>query len=102
MPDVVPLFDPQAERYTDQQLRDIERETDALGRGRGRAGGPGRIGGPGGGRGQAQTFTQARAQFLLDEGVLAVITPGRGTGGTGFVGGGRSRAAGAPPATPPL
>jgi carboxypeptidase Q len=80
MPDVQASFDPLARRYTDDQLRDLERETDAAGRG-----GRGRFGGPGGGRGAAQSFAQQRAQFLKDEGVLATITPGRGTDGTVFV-----------------
>jgi hypothetical protein len=95
MRDVPPLFDPQAVRYSDQQLHDLERETDAAGRG-----GRGRFGGPGGGRGQAQAFAQTRTQFLVDEGVLAVITPGNGSGGTVFVGGGGSREANAPPSAP--
>jgi carboxypeptidase Q len=93
MPDVPASFEPLARRYTDDQLLDLERETDAAGRGgRGRAAGPGRAGGPGGGRGAGQNFAQTRTQFLKDEGVLAVITPGRGTGGTVFVGGSAANA----------
>ena len=92
MRDVPASFDPLARRYTDDQLRDLERETDAAGRGRGRAAGPGRAGGPGGGRGAAQSFAQTRTQFLKDEGVLAVITPGQGTAGTVFVGGATANA----------
>jgi len=98
MPDVPALFEAQAQRYTQEQLTALEAETDALGRGGrggGRAGGPGR-----GGAGQAASFTQARAQFLKDEGVLAVISPGRGSGGTVFVGGGGSREANAPATVP--
>jgi carboxypeptidase Q len=102
MPDVPALFEPQALRYTQDQLRDLERETDSVGRGGrgGRAGGPGRGGVLAGGRGQAQAFAQTRTQFLLDEGVLAILTPGRGTGGTVFVGGGGSREANAPATVP--
>jgi carboxypeptidase Q len=92
MPEVPASFEPLARRYTADQLRDLERETDAAGRGRGRAAGPGRAGGPGGGRGAAQSLAQSRTQFLKDEGVLAVITPGRGTGGTVFVGGSAANA----------
>jgi hypothetical protein len=96
MPEVPPLFEAQAQRYTQEQLTALEAESDALGRGGrgGRAGGPGRGGfGPPG-------FTQTRAQFLKDEGVLALIAPGRGSGGTVFVGGGGSREANAPATVP--
>ena len=71
MPDVPAIFDPLAQRYTADQLRDLESDADA--RGRGRLGGPGRGGFPGG-RGAAG-FTQTRAQFLKDEGVLAIVSP---------------------------
>jgi hypothetical protein len=97
MPDVPALFDPLAQRYTGDQLRELESDTDA--RGRGRFGGPGRGGFPGG-RGAAG-FAQTRAQFLKDEGVLAIISPSpRGSGGTVFVQGGGSREAGAPDSVP--
>ena len=100
VPQVPALWTPPATRYTDQQLRDIQAETDATPRGGGgRAGGPGRQGGPGGGRGAAgggQSFAQQRTQFYKDEGILGIITPGRGDGGNVFVGGGGSRAADAP------
>jgi carboxypeptidase Q len=96
MPEVPALFEPQAQRYTQDQLRDLERETDSIGRGgrggRGGAFGAGRGGGPG--------FAQTRAKFLIDEGVLAIVTPGRGTGGTVFTGGGGSREANAPATVP--
>jgi carboxypeptidase Q len=94
MPEVAPLFEPQAQRYSDDQLHELTRETDA---GRG---GRGRFGGPGGGRGAALQFAQTRAQFFKDEGVLAVVSTGRGTGGTVFVQGGGSREPNAPAATP--
>jgi carboxypeptidase Q len=96
MPDVPASFDPLAQRYTDEQLRDLERETDAGARG----GRFGRGGLPGGGRGQALAFAQTRTQFFKDEGVLAVVTPGRGTGGTVFVQSGGSREANAPDTVP--
>jgi len=95
MPVVPALFEPQAQRYTQDQLRDLERETDAVGRG-----GRGGRGVFPGGRGGGQSFAQTRTQFLKDEGVLAIITPGRGTGGTVFVGGGGSREANAPATVP--
>jgi carboxypeptidase Q len=104
MREVPALFTPPAERYTEEQLKALERETDATprgGRGGGRAGTPGRQGGPGGGRG-AQGFTQRRTQFFKDEGVIAVISPGRGDGGTVFFGGGGSREPDAPAGIPTL
>ena len=52
------------------------------------------------GRGGALAFAQTRSQFLKDEGVLAILTPGRGTGGTVFVGGGGSRELNAPETVP--
>jgi Zn-dependent M28 family amino/carboxypeptidase len=49
--------------------------------------GPGRAGGPGGGRGGAPSFAQQRNAFYKDEGVLGLISAGRGDGGTIFLGG---------------
>ncbi len=71
MPDVPALFEAQAQRYTREQLEALESETDAAGRG----GRGGRAGGPFGGRGGAANFADTRRQFLVDEGVLAVIAP---------------------------
>ena len=95
MREVPALFEPQAQRYTSDQLRDLERETDAVGRG-----GRGGRGGFPVGRGGAAGFTQTRTQFLKDEGVLAILTPGQGSGGTVFVGGGGSREPNAPETIP--
>jgi carboxypeptidase Q len=75
--DAQPMWQPIAKRYTEQELKDMESETDAVGRGgRGgqRAGGPGRQGGPAGGRGGAQSFASQRTQFFKDEGVLGLIS----------------------------
>jgi hypothetical protein len=94
--DVPPLFEAQAQRYTKDQLDALQTETDAVGRG----GRGGRFGGPGGGRGGPAGFAQTRTKFLLDEGVAAVVTPGQGSGGTVFVGGGGSREANAPATVP--
>ena len=94
MREVPALFEPQAQRYTQDQLRDLERETDSAGRG-----GRGR-GAFGGGRGGVPGFAQTRAQFLKDEGVLAIVAPGQGSGGTVFVGGAGSREVGAPATVP--
>jgi hypothetical protein len=95
MPDVPALFDAQAQRYTDDELRELVRETVPTGRG-----GRGGRGAFGGGRGGTSAFALTRTQFLKDEGVVAIITPGRGTGGTVFVGGGGSREANAPATIP--
>ena len=103
MRDVPALWMPPAQRYTEEQLRALETESDATPRGGrgGRAGAPGRQGGPGGGRGQAQAFAQKRTQFFKDEGVLGVLSPSsRGDGGTIFLGGGGSREPDAPAGVP--
>jgi hypothetical protein len=99
--DVPALWTAPARRYTEQELKDIESETDAAPRaGRG---GPGRQGGPGGGRGGAQGFAQRRTQFFKDEGVLGLISAGRGDGGTVFLGGASAnRQPGADPGLPQI
>ena len=104
MRDVPALWTPSAQRYTADQLKDLEAETDSTpraGRG-GRGGAPGRAGGPGGGRGGGQSFAAQRTQFYKDEGVLGLIAPGRGDGGTVFVGGGGSREPNAPAGVPSI
>jgi carboxypeptidase Q len=95
MPEVPALFEAQARRYTDDALRELERE--AVPTGQGGRGGRGAFGG---GRGGTSAFATTRTQFLKDEGVVAILTPGRGTGGTVFVTGGGSREADAPPTIP--
>jgi carboxypeptidase Q len=50
----------------------------------------------------AQQFTQFRTRFLVEEGVAAVLQPGRGDGGNVFVGGGGSRDPATPSALPIL
>ena len=90
-----PRFTADAERYTQAELDSMG----ALGPQPPRGGGPGgggRAGGGGrGGAGQsaAQAFAQARTQFLIDEGIAAIIQPGSGnsTMGTVFTGGTGSR-----------
>jgi hypothetical protein len=104
--DVLPVWNPPASRYTVDQLRELEAETDANPR-------AGSYGGrnystdrqppaAGGGRGAAQSFTARRMQFFTEEGALALISPGRGDGGTVFVQGGGSRDASAPPGLPTI
>src|SRR5262245_7822406 len=83
--DVPALWTAPSSRYSDAQLDELVRETDAAprtGRSGGRAGGPGRQGGPAA-RGGALPFTQRLAQFLKEEGAVATVTTGsRGDGGT--------------------
>jgi carboxypeptidase Q len=73
--DVPALWQPIGRRYTDEELTNLQSETDSAARGGrgGRAGGPGRQGGPGGAPG-APSFAQQRTQFFKDEGVVALIT----------------------------
>ncbi|MGH9373637.1 MAG: hypothetical protein ACRD15_19125, partial [Vicinamibacterales bacterium] len=103
--EVSALWTPPATRYNQQQLDDLQRETDSIprrGRGRfgARANGPGRQGGRGDG---PQTFAQRRMQFLKDEGALAMVSAGtRGDGGTVFVQGGGSREPNAPATLPSI
>ena len=103
--DVLPVWNPPASRYTVDQLRELEAETDA----NPRAGSGGRNystdrqpPAAGGGRGAAQSFTARRMQFFTEEGALALISPGRGDGGTVFVQGGGSREVSAPPGLPTI
>jgi hypothetical protein len=106
--DVPALWTPPAQRLTAEQLEAIQTDTDSTPRaGRGGRGGPGRAGAPGraggpGGRGGAMSFAQQRTQFFKDEGALGLIAPGRGDGGTVFVGGGGSREPNAPAGLPSI
>jgi carboxypeptidase Q len=88
MPEVQAQFQPPGRRYTDDELQAMSTQPVQPPRG-----GPGqRGGGAGGGRGNGPTFNERRQKFFLDEGVLATLEPGPGTGGTIFVqsGGGRN------------
>jgi carboxypeptidase Q len=81
--EVLPLWTAPGQRLTAEQLQALETETDtAVRSGRG-----GRAGGPGRGGASGPTFAQRRTQFFKDEGVLALLSPGRGDGGTVFLGG---------------
>jgi carboxypeptidase Q len=89
IPQVQAQFQAPGRRYTDEDLLGISNQPVQPPRG----GGPGQRGGqnPGAG-GNTQQFNQRRLKFFLDEGVIATIEPGRGSGGTVFVqsGGGRN------------
>jgi hypothetical protein len=85
---VTPHFTPQADRFTDAELADLARQPISSGRGRG------------GAPATPPSFTRDRTAFLVAEGVLATIEPGRGDGGTVFVQSGGSRNATDPPTVP--
>lgn len=87
--DVEPRFNPQAERYTEAQLAELERLPQ---RRRATPGGPSPDG-------RAQRDLAAKTtRFWLDEGVAALLEPSRGDGGgTLFVQSGGSRNASDPP-----
>lgn len=88
VPDVQPLWDAPARRFTDQELADLPMQP-----------APQR---PFGGFGNFQQFNQRRMQFYVDEGVAAVIYPGRGDGGTVFGTGNGPRDPSAPQYPPTL
>ena len=73
MREVQALWTATARRFTDDELKEMQRDTDAAARG-GRGGA--RAGGPGPGRGGpgAPNIAQLRTQLFKDEGVLGVIT----------------------------
>jgi carboxypeptidase Q len=73
--DVPALFEPQATRLTEEQLEARSRLS------------VGGRGGPrgGGGAPNSAAFNRKRSQFFLDEGIVATVEPGTGSGGTVFV-----------------
>ena len=97
---VTAQFQPNATRYTDEQLQAMSNPPAPRG-----AGGQGGGGQPGAGqRGPAQQnlTTQQRNQFFLDEGVLAVIEHGSATGGNVTVQSGGQPGVDAPPVPPQI
>jgi hypothetical protein len=93
---VTPLFEPPAQRLTNEDLEDMEVQPVGPPQG-GPGGGPG---GPGGG----PQLAAKRNAFLVAEGVVAVLEPanGRGDSGSLLVGGGGSRNPKDPPVPPQL
>ena len=88
MREVPAEFQAPGRRFTDDELANLSNQPVQPPRG----GGPGQRGGPGGGRGNnAPNFNERRLKFFLDEGVIATIEPGQGSGGTVFVQGGGGR-----------
>lgn len=95
MREVPALFTAQGHRFTEEELADISSQPIQGGRG-GRGGPGGGRGGPGG------NFNDRRMKFFVDEGVVATLEPGQGSGGTVFVGGGGGRNESDPPVVPQL
>jgi hypothetical protein len=88
---VAAQFEPAGRRYTDAELAERARQT-AAPSGRGGRATPSSAGGEG--------FGARRTAFLVSEGVVATLEPGRGDGGTVFVQSGGSRNASDPPTVP--
>ncbi len=95
MRDVPAEFQAPGRRFTDEDLTNLSNQPVQPPRG----GGPGQRGAaPDAGRGNnPQNFNQRRLKFFLDEGVIATIEAGQGSGGTVFVQGGGGRNANDPP-----
>ena len=87
MPAVPALFEAPGHRLTNDELAAMAMEPDPSA--------PGRRRGPG-----QQAFQEALMRFFVDEDVAAVLEPGRGSGGTIFVGRGGSADVDAPPVPP--
>jgi len=95
MRDVPAEFQAPGRRFSDEDLTNLSNQPVQPPRG----GGPGQRGAaPAAGRGNnPQNFNQRRLKFFLDEGVIATIEAGQGSGGTVFVQGGGGRNANDPP-----
>ncbi len=93
-------FDPTARRWTDDELAAMAAiEPPTVGQQQAGQGGNRQFGGGATGPNMAQE----RARFLVEEGVLGILAPGRGDGGgTMIVSGGGSRTAGGPAAVPTI
>lgn len=82
-------FEPQGHRLTDEELEELAQAPEPSPRGARRY------------RGRFNRELQQKImQFYVDEGVAAVLEPGRGDGGTIFVSSGGSREVDAPPVPP--
>jgi len=95
MPAVAAQFEPPGRRFTDQELATLAQQPNPAPAGQ--RGGQQAGGGAGGG---GQNFAQQRNRFFIEEGVLALLEPGRGSGGTIFVQSGGSREPNDPPVPP--
>ena len=88
MREVKPSFTPLADRYDDKELSELTLAEEPTGQ-------PRRMFTPG-----MRQLMEKRAAFFRNEGVVAVVEPGRGDGGTVFVGSGGSRNPKDPPSAP--
>ena len=88
MPAVTALFEAPARRFTDDELEARAAQPMPTTRG-----GRGFRGGRGGG---GRNFAARRNEFFVQEGIAGLLDPGRGSGGTVFVGSGGSRNTDAP------
>ena len=92
--DLAPHFSPEGRRFDDEQLLGLARMPDP-GRSGDQSRGPRRSGGS-----NNRQLTLQITRFLAGEGVAAVLEPGRGDGGTVFVGSGGERSQDAAPVPP--
>jgi carboxypeptidase Q len=85
--DSPPHFAPDAVRYTDAQLEDLALQYPQTGRAAAAGRGAGAAGRGAAGRGSVdQAFERRKMKFFVDEGVAALLDPGRGRGDYGVVG----------------
>jgi carboxypeptidase Q len=96
MREVRAQFTPSGRRLTDEQLLAMSNADPA---GAGQPGGRRPQGGPANPQ-AAREFNEKKTAFFRSEGVAALLDPGRGDGGTVFVGGGGPRDKNAPQALP--
>jgi carboxypeptidase Q len=95
-PELEPHFQPQAHRFTTEELEAMAAPVTQQG------GGARRGGGRRGGFGAFQELARRRTQFFVDEGALGVLSAGRGDGGTVFTGGAMPRDVNAPAQVPAI
>jgi len=94
MPEVQAQFQALGRRFTEDELQTLSSQPVQPPRG----GGAGERGAGEGRGGNSPTFNERRQRFFVDEGVVATIEPGSGSGGTIFVQSGGGRGVTDPPA----
>ena len=98
MREVQAEFQAPGRRLTDDELANLTNQPVNPPRG-----GPGQRGAAGNGRGNnPRNFNERRMKFFLDEGVVATIDAGQGSGGTVFVQSGGGRNSSDPPVPPQI